>query len=235
FITDGECERGRPPSAGPRSTDAHYTNAYGWHSNYAHRYGWSSSASLFVSTRCSPLLGRKPPMLPWPDIGHIARWSVSSYKFGFGPDCLRDGDPDTFWHSDGPQPHYITIEFPRKVAIQKLSVYLSFPLDDSYTPATIAVRAGTGSADMQDVRAITLEKPDGWITFDVSGEPGEDGDGFKPLRVYVIQVVIVSNHMNGKDTHVRGLRVLGPIEDLSGEDDPFPFKSPAFKMYETIR
>lgn len=78
---------------------------------------------------------RKSPSLPWPDIGHLAKWSVSSYKFGFGAECLHDGDPDTFWQyvffapmnlsielrprsSDGPQPHFITIEFPRKVAIQ---------------------------------------------------------------------------------------------------------------------
>jgi Anaphase-promoting complex, subunit 10 (APC10) len=37
------------------------------------------------------------PNLPEPDIGHLAKWSVSSYKFGFGAECLRDGDPDTFW------------------------------------------------------------------------------------------------------------------------------------------
>lgn len=61
--------------------------------------------------------------------------------------------------------------------------------------------------------------------------------------------------MSGKDTHIRGLKILGPIEcvnSLSGwlshkpdrlrlvrdnvtDDDPFPFTSPAFKMYETIR
>ena len=40
---------------------------------------------------------RKIPSLPWPDIGHLAKWSVSSYKFGFGAECLRDGDPETFW------------------------------------------------------------------------------------------------------------------------------------------
>jgi len=179
---------------------------------------------------------RTAPSLPWPDIGHLAKWSVSSFKFGFGPDCLRDDEPDTFWHSDGPQPHFVTVEFPRKVAIQKLSVYLSFPLDDSYTPSTIAVRAGTGPGDLQDVRVISLEKPDGWITFDVSAEPNEDGEGFKPVNAYVVQMIVVSNHMNGKDTHVRGLRVLGPIEevDLLGED-PFPWATPQFRMYEGIR
>lgn len=45
----------------------------------------------------SVLSGKTPPELPWPDIGYLAKWSVSSFKFGFGPECLRDGDPDTFW------------------------------------------------------------------------------------------------------------------------------------------
>ena len=66
----------------------------------------------------------------------MAKWSVSSFKFGFGAECLTDEDPDTFWQyaphttlvlsafldrvssSDGPQPHFITVEFPRRVAIQ---------------------------------------------------------------------------------------------------------------------
>jgi anaphase-promoting complex subunit 10 len=85
---------------------------------------------------------RRPPVLPWPDIGQLAKWSVSSFKFGFGPECLQDQDPETFWQSvppnpfpcgflptfyllfffacssDGPQPHFITVEFPRKMAIQ---------------------------------------------------------------------------------------------------------------------
>ncbi|KII89612.1 hypothetical protein PLICRDRAFT_39722 [Plicaturopsis crispa FD-325 SS-3] len=184
-------------------------------------------------------LSRTPPVLPWPDIGESAKWSVSSYKYGFGAECLRDGDPETFWHSDGPQPHFITVEFPKKVAIQKVSVFLSFPQDDSYTPSTLAVRAGTGPSDLQDVRVVTLDKPDGWITFDVSAEANEDIDGFKPVFAYVLQVIIAANHMSGKDTHVRGLRVLGPMEgDVMGfnsGDDPFPFVTPKFKMYETIR
>ncbi|KAF4614063.1 hypothetical protein D9613_007672 [Agrocybe pediades] len=178
---------------------------------------------------------RKPPVLAWPDISSRAKWSVSSYKFGFGIECLLDGDPETFWHSDGPQPHFITIEFPRKVAIQKLSIQLNFPLDDSYTPSTLAIRAGTGPSDLQDVRVVTLDKPDGWITFDVSSEPSEDGEGMSPVYAYVLQVIIAANHMSGKDTHVRGLRVLGPIEDNVADDDPFAFKSQAFKLYETIR
>lgn len=40
-----------------------------------------------------------PMPLPneYPDIGHLASWSVSSHKLGFDVNCLRDDDPDTFW------------------------------------------------------------------------------------------------------------------------------------------
>lgn len=63
-------------------------------------------------------------------------------------------------------------------ARQKISVYLSFLLDDSYTPSTLAIRAGTGPSDLQDVRVATLDKPEGWITFDVSSELiGDEEDG----------------------------------------------------------
>ncbi|THV02764.1 anaphase-promoting complex subunit 10 [Dendrothele bispora CBS 962.96] len=179
--------------------------------------------------------GKYPPNLPWPNISEQARWSVSSFKFGFGPECLQDSDPDTFWHSDGPQPHFITVEFPRKVAVQKLSIYLSHPQDDSYTPSTLAIRAGTGPSDLQDVRVITLDKPDGWLTFDVSSEPNEDGEGLKPIWAYVLQVIVLANHMSGKDTHVRGLRVLGPIEEQGTDEDPFAWKTTRFTMHEHIR
>ncbi|KAJ3518210.1 hypothetical protein NMY22_g13800 [Coprinellus aureogranulatus] len=178
----------------------------------------------------------KPPVLPWPDISNRAKWSVSSYKFGFGVECLRDGDMETFWHSDGPQPHSITLEFPCKMAIQKISILLRFQSDDSYTPSTLSIRAGTSTSDLQEVRVITFEKPEGWITFDISSEVNDDGDGLCPVYAYVLHIVVSQNHMSGKDTHVRGLRVLGPIDDnLGNEDDVFAFRTPAFRRYAGLR
>ncbi|KAH9995743.1 anaphase-promoting complex subunit 10 [Russula vinacea] len=180
---------------------------------------------------------RRPPVLPWPDIGHLAKWSVSSFKFGFGPECLQDQDPTLeCFSSDGPQPHFITVEFPRKMAIQKLSLFLSYKFDDSYTPAALSVRAGTSPGDLQEVRAVTLDRPDGWITFDVLQSQATTARGCaKPIHAYILQVIILANHMNGKDTHVRGMRILGPVEDQASWDDPFPFVDPKFKMYEHIR
>jgi len=60
---------------------------------------------------------------------------------------------------------------------QKLSIYLTYLSDDSYTPSALAIRAGTGLGDLQDVRVVTFEKPEGWITFDISSEPNEEGEG----------------------------------------------------------
>ena len=34
----------------------------------------------------------------------------------------------------------------------------------------------------------------------------------KPVYAYILQIIVVANHMSGKDTHVRGVRVLGPTE-----------------------
>ena len=65
---------------------------------------------------------------------------------------------------------------------QKLSLYLSYKFDDSYTPAALSVRAGTSPGDLQEVRAVTLDRPDGWITFDVSAESTDDGEGLCVAR-----------------------------------------------------
>ena len=32
-----------------------------------------------------------------PELGHLARWAVSSHKYGFGVENLQDGNEGTFW------------------------------------------------------------------------------------------------------------------------------------------
>ena len=57
---------------------------------YRHRYRFKADKSIHEATE-------EEPDYPWPDISSRAKWSVSSYKFGFGAECLRDADPETFW------------------------------------------------------------------------------------------------------------------------------------------
>ena len=45
------------------------------------------------------------------EIGKLAVWSVTSAKPGNGVELLRDNNLDTYWQSDGAQPHLVNIQF----------------------------------------------------------------------------------------------------------------------------
>ena len=57
------------------------------------------------------------------DIGHDAVWSLSTAKPGNGVEQLRDDNPETFWQSDGQQPHQVNIQFPKKVKVSQIRLY----------------------------------------------------------------------------------------------------------------
>ena len=68
------------------------------------------------------------------EVGQNAFWSLSSAKAMTGIEQLRDNRLDTFWQSDGSQPHLINVQFPRKTDIEFVSLYCDFKADESYTP-----------------------------------------------------------------------------------------------------
>ncbi|WVF65565.1 hypothetical protein IAT40_000294 [Kwoniella sp. CBS 6097] len=157
-----------------------------------------------------------------PELSHLASWNVSSHKYGFGVDNLRDGNDSTFWQSEGPQPHLIDLSFPKRVHISAIALHMSHPRDDSYTPSKISIRAGTGVHDLQEVRFMEFNRPDGWIPIVL--RPMEVSDAEvegPPIPCHHLRVLILANHLNGKDTHVRGLRVFGaPVEHQPSDPTP---------------
>uniref|UniRef100_A0A453A0D8 DOC domain-containing protein n=1 Tax=Aegilops tauschii subsp. strangulata TaxID=200361 RepID=A0A453A0D8_AEGTS len=52
------------------------------------------------------------------EMAKTAAWSVSSCKPGNGVASLRDDSLDTYWQSDGAQPHLVNIQFQKKVQLQ---------------------------------------------------------------------------------------------------------------------
>ena len=68
------------------------------------------------------------------EVGDQAVWSLSSCKPGFGVDQLRDNNTETYWQSDGPQPHLVNIQFRHKTLVDSVAIYTDFKLDESYTP-----------------------------------------------------------------------------------------------------
>lgn len=192
-----------------------------------------------------PLLTDPTVSPSYREIGHLAHWSLSSSKPGNGIDQLRDSSHETYWQSDGLQPHYINIQFPRRQTVSALALHMDFNLDESYTPRKMKIKVGTTFHNLEEVRYVEVREPVGWCVIPLWRKWGEDvldsildPDGMesdeeedrdagrkrhhvpvwkrKPLRTHFVQIGIISMHQNGRDTHVRQVKVFGPRDDGSG-------------------
>jgi hypothetical protein len=65
------------------------------------------------------------------EIGEDAVWTLSTAKAGNGVQQLRDNNMQTFWQSDGLQPHLITLEFNKQANVPHAERFLSFHALDS--------------------------------------------------------------------------------------------------------
>jgi anaphase-promoting complex subunit 10 len=88
-------------------------------------------------------------------------------------------------------------------------VYLDHKLDESYTPTKMVFAAGMGEYDLVEFAEWRGENPRGWVDVNLQGV-GEGGGGV--LRAMVVQVRVLENHQNGKDTHVRGVQIFARDE-----------------------
>ena len=148
-----------------------------------------------------------------------ASWVLSSAKPGNGIDQLLDSSSETYWQSDGALPHSLTVTFYKKTKLTHLWIQLNYPLDESYTPQQISVRIGMGYHDLQEIQVVDFREPDGWIKIPLAAREEEItadirdksfGGAFEFIRVWSIQIAILSNHQNGRDTHVRQVKLFGP-------------------------
>lgn len=117
----------------------------------------------------------------------------------------RVARPLTRPRSDGPQPHKLTIYFIKRVGIRVIRFFVDYQEDESYTPTKIAFKSGTSENNMIEFATMTMENPYGWQEVPIAGAGGEpDGN---TLVSYVLQMQILENHQNGKDTHLRGIKI----------------------------
>lgn len=166
------------------------------------------------------------------EIGALGSWSVSSFKSGSGVKEVREDSPHSYWQSDGGQPHYLDIHFSKQVSISRLSIYTDYLLDESYTPLTINILAGHGFHDLLEVETLHLEKPTGWTHVDFNEIKGlEDG-----LKTFLVRLLVAANHHNGKDTHLRSVKVYSPLTVFSMDTSILgPFTSSKLLSESTIR
>eukprot|EP00638_Chattonella_subsalsa_P005670 CAMPEP_0117733944 /NCGR_PEP_ID=MMETSP0947-20121206/366_1 /TAXON_ID=44440 /ORGANISM="Chattonella subsalsa, Strain CCMP2191" /LENGTH=210 /DNA_ID=CAMNT_0005548601 /DNA_START=221 /DNA_END=854 /DNA_ORIENTATION=- len=140
------------------------------------------------------------------EIGHEAVWSLSTAKTGNGVAQLRDDNTDTYWQSDGTQPHLINIQFHRKMTIKELALFIDYTLDESYTPRRMSIWAGSTYQDLVEIKGLELNEPSGWVLIPLNDPTKIDSP--LPLRTFLIQVRILSMHQNGRDNHIRQEKYL---------------------------
>jgi anaphase-promoting complex subunit 10 len=107
-------------------------------------------------------------------------------------------------------------------------MYFDYLLDESYTPSRIAISAGTGLYDLTEVKVVDLHQPRGWQTVHV-GDYGREYSPEQPhfclcpdrrlgsgiINAFLVQIVVLANHQNGKDTHLRGVKIFAPGTERS--------------------
>ena len=165
---------------------------------------------------------------------------MTSAKPGNGVELLRDNSLDTYWQSDGAQPHLVNVQFQKKVRVRELCIYADYRLDESYTPNKISVRAGNSFHDLREMKTVDLDEPSGWTRVSLvkdENEPGalNGGDG-ECLRTYFLQIAVLSNHQNGRDTHVRQVKIYGPRtspEAMIGQG--MQFTTAEYGQFATVR
>jgi anaphase-promoting complex subunit 10 len=97
------------------------------------------------------------------DISEYGIWNLSSAKSGNGVEQLRDDNPNTFWQSDGIQPHFVSIQFLKKFRINEIWIYLDYKTDESYTPSRIVIKIENSFNEMVEVKLVDFEEPMGWF------------------------------------------------------------------------
>ncbi|PTD08968.1 hypothetical protein HYE67_004710 [Fusarium culmorum] len=159
------------------------------------------------------------------EISNLARFTVSSHKPGNGVEELKSDDLKQFWQSDGPQPHKLTMYFTKRVGIRDIRFFVDYNEDESYTPTKVVFKAGTSENNLIEFATMTMENPVSWQQVPIAGAGG-DPDG-NTLVAWVVQMQILENHQNGKDTHLRGIKIysfdndsaLGPGREGNPVDD----------------
>ena len=160
------------------------------------------------------------------EIGQYATWSVSTAKHGNGVGQLRDGNLQTYWQSDGTQPHLVDVQWNSNVRVMRVELYLDFGTDESYTPKKLTLRAGNTYHDLQDIATHDLNEPQGWVTLTSTPDSAAHC-----VNASLIQIAILENHQNGRDSHVRQVRVLGPPLSM----DHRAYSSLSFSHHATWR
>ncbi|EJS43855.1 doc1p [Saccharomyces arboricola H-6] len=143
------------------------------------------------------------------NVTHLALWKPSSFKLGNPVEFALDDSYDTFWQSDGGQPHQLDILFSKRMDICVMALFFSMIADESYAPSLVKVYVGHSSSDVTFYKMLEVRNVNGWVALRFP----DNRDGDQLLKCQFIRLLFPVNHENGKDTHLRGIRLYVPSSE----------------------
>ncbi|XP_041364980.1 zinc finger ZZ-type and EF-hand domain-containing protein 1-like [Gigantopelta aegis] len=113
---------------------------------------------------------------------------------------LTNGDPNTFWQSDGAaRTHWIRLRMRNNVVLKQLSISVALS-DQSYMPELVTVTAGRSPRTLRELKEVRISSP---VTGDVIL--------LKNVKVFypIVQININRCRSDGCDTRIHGVKTLG--------------------------
>jgi len=105
----------------------------------------------------------------------------------------------------------------------------------------LSVRVGSHFNDLTELQQVELNEPSGWIIIHLHEPSGSETEPTSPttattVRAFMIQIAVLSNHQNGRDTHLRHIKIHSPVYDATGSTRrPPTFSTIHMQQYATIR
>jgi len=100
------------------------------------------------------------------------------------------------------------------------------------------VRVGSHFNDLTELQQVELNEPSGWIIIHLHDTADTETTPASPaaVRAFMIQIAVLSNHQNGRDTHLRHIKIHSPVCDATGSTRRQPtFTTVDMQQYATIR
>ncbi|KAK3585008.1 hypothetical protein CHS0354_024922 [Potamilus streckersoni] len=144
---------------------------------------------------------------------YVESIDVSSYMEEFGPSSLTDGDPDTYWESDGSQgQHWIQLRMKKGTIIKKLQITVEGS-DDNYLPSRLVIQGGEAD-NLKTLNTISVD----WEIHDTT-----DITVLENMTEHfpVVTIRIKECKAGGIDTRIRGIKITSTEERAHGFDRDF--------------
>lgn len=162
------------------------------------------------------------------NVTHLAYWKASSFKAGNGIANAIDDNFDNYWQSDGIQPHKVEVFFSKRMDIALIAIFLTLSADESYTPRIINIHAGNSPSDAVFYKTLEVTNMNGWVALTFEDNLPKE----KLLKCQYLRFTFPVNHENGKDTHLRGIRLYNKSRDGPAQVELVPRFQPSVHILD---